>query len=52
MLSPEPEVESHNVPIVEDLLSSKDFLESENQILWLREQLMLDDQKIQEVKYL
>jgi hypothetical protein len=49
MLSPEPQVEDCNIPLVEDYLSADGFVGSENPSHWLRRQLLVSNERIEQV---
>lgn len=47
ILVPEPPVPRLSLPIVEDLISSQEFISSENPIDWMKQKLMINEQQIQ-----
>ena len=49
ILAPEPPVPQVSVPAIEDLLANQDFLAAEHPMTWLRQKLILNGQKIQQV---
>ena len=49
ILVPEPPVRRLSLPIVEDLISSQEFISSENPIDWMKQKLMINEQQIQQV---
>ncbi|XP_062610659.1 uncharacterized protein LOC134272440 [Saccostrea cucullata] len=48
ILSPEPPVPTLAVPLVEDLISSQEFISAENPIAWMKQKLMINGQEIQQ----
>lgn len=49
ILAPEPPVHRLSLPIVEDLISSQEFISDENPIVWMKQKLMINEQQIQQV---
>ncbi|XP_062620840.1 uncharacterized protein LOC134282449 isoform X2 [Saccostrea cucullata] len=49
ILSPEPPVPTLKVPLVEDLISSQEFISAENPIAWMKQKLMINEQEIQQI---
>ncbi|XP_062588594.1 uncharacterized protein LOC134250257 [Saccostrea cucullata] len=49
ILSPEPPVPTLAVPLLEDLISSQEFISAENPIAWMKQKLMINDQEIQQI---
>ncbi|XP_062580316.1 uncharacterized protein LOC134242248 isoform X2 [Saccostrea cucullata] len=49
ILSPEPPVPTLAVPLVEDLISSQEFISAENPIAWMKQRLMINEQEIQQI---
>ncbi|XP_061164340.1 uncharacterized protein LOC133205416 [Saccostrea echinata] len=49
ILSPEPPVPTLAVPLVEDLISSQEFISAENPIAWMKQKLMINEQQIQQI---
>ncbi|XP_062586339.1 uncharacterized protein LOC134247962 isoform X1 [Saccostrea cucullata] len=49
ILSPEPPVPTLAVPLVEDLISSQEFISAENPIAWMKQKLMINEQEIQQI---
>lgn len=49
ILAPEPPVPRLSLPIVEDLISSQEFISDENPIFWMKQKLMINEQQIQQV---
>lgn len=49
ILVPEPPVPRLSLPIVEDLISSQEFISSENPIDWMKQKLMINEQQIQQI---
>uniref|UniRef100_A0A8W8MLH2 YqaJ viral recombinase domain-containing protein n=1 Tax=Magallana gigas TaxID=29159 RepID=A0A8W8MLH2_MAGGI len=49
ILVPEPPVTRLSLPIVEDLISSQEFISSENPIVWMKQKLMINEQQIQQI---
>lgn len=47
ILAPEPPVPRLSLPIVEDLISSQEFISDENPIVWMKQKLMINEQQIQ-----
>lgn len=37
------------VPLVEDLISSQEFISAENPIAWMKQKLMINEQEIQQI---
>lgn len=46
ILSKEPEVEALPVPVVEDLLMCQEYLQAEEPLTWLRQQLIVSPEKV------
>lgn len=46
LLSKEPEVEALPVPVVEDLLMCQEYLQEEEPLTWLRQQLIVSPEKV------
>ncbi|XP_062583748.1 uncharacterized protein LOC134245490 isoform X2 [Saccostrea cucullata] len=46
---PEPPVPTLAVPLVEDLISSQEFISAENPIAWMKQKLMINEQEIQQI---
>lgn len=46
ILAPEPPVPKLSLPIVEDLISSQEFISDENPIVWMKQKLMINEQQI------
>lgn len=38
-----------SLPIVEDLISSQEFISDENPIVWMKQKLMINEQQIQQI---
>ncbi|XP_062592758.1 uncharacterized protein LOC134254222 [Saccostrea cucullata] len=49
ILSPEPPVPTLAVPLVENLISSQEFISAENPIAWMKQKLMINEQEIQQI---
>ncbi|XP_052691242.1 uncharacterized protein LOC128169115 [Crassostrea angulata] len=49
ILVPEPPVPRLSLSIVEDLISSQEFISSENPIDWMKQKLMINEQQIQQI---
>lgn len=49
ILAPEPPVPRLSLPIVEDLISSQEFISDENPIVWMNQKFMKNEQQIQQV---
>ncbi|XP_055996284.1 uncharacterized protein LOC125647486 [Ostrea edulis] len=49
ILLPEPRVPRTSIPIVEDLISSQEFVTEDNPITWLKQKSLIDDQQTQQI---
>lgn len=49
ILAPEPPVPRLSLAIVEDLISSQEFISNEIPIVWMKQKLMINEQQIQQV---
>ena len=49
ILSPEPAAVDIAVPLIEDLMTSQEYLNAEHKITWLRQMLLVSDDKIKQV---
>lgn len=51
ILAPEPSSPKLCVPLIEDLISSQEFVDAEFPVTWIRQKLLVNNNQIQQVIY-